>query len=126
MPTRSCPPGGKTGRACSWGLAGFGGRLGLSCAVVSGKVSNARTCVSGMTQRVREHLTTAWHLATPLRKPVALAASVGLVVGLGSFLAGPVVAAVVSGITSMGLTLAGRILLPVWHLLVSAAAAEPA
>src|SRR3954468_22728886 len=36
----------------------------LSCAVVSGKVSNARKCVSGMTRRIWQRLTTAWHLTT--------------------------------------------------------------
>src|SRR5204863_9780216 len=96
----------------------------LSCAVVSGKVSNARKRVSGMTRRIWQPLTTAWHLTKQCRKPVVIAACVGLVVGLGSFLAGPVVAAVVSGITSTGLTLAGRLLLPLWPLLLPAVAAE--
>ena len=98
--------------------------VSVTCAIVSGKVSNARKCLSGMTRRIGQRLTTAWHLAKQCRKPVVVAASVGLVVGLGSFLAGPVVAAVVSGITSTGLMLAGRILLPFWQLLVPAVAAE--
>src|SRR4051794_6528881 len=82
----------------------------VTCAVVRGKVSNARKSVSGTTRRIWQPLTTAWHLTKQCRKPVVIAACVGLLVGMGSFLAGPVVAAVVSGITSTGLTLAARIL----------------
>src|SRR4051794_32373628 len=60
-------------------------------AAVSGKVSNVRKSVSGMTRRIGQRLTTAWHLTKQCRKPVVIATCVGLLVGMGSFLAGPVV-----------------------------------
>src|SRR4051812_9581812 len=52
----------------------------LPCAAASGKVSNARQCVSGMMRRIGQRLTAAWQLTKQFRKPVVGAVCVGLVV----------------------------------------------
>jgi hypothetical protein len=53
------------------------------------------------------------------RRPCVLALSVGLLSGLGAYLAGPVFAGVACGLGSTVLTLAGMVLVPLWRLLRS-------
>src|SRR5262249_57066164 len=50
------------------------------------------------------------------KRTLGLALWVGTVVGLGSFVAGPVIASVACGLCSAALTVAARVLLPLWQL----------
>jgi hypothetical protein len=52
------------------------------------------------------------------RRSCTIALSVGVLSGVGSYLAGPLIASVASGIGGAALTLAGMILLPLWRLMM--------
>ena len=44
--------------------------------------------------------------------------------GVGSYLAGPLIASVASGIGGAALTLAGMVLLPLWRLMMGSSTAD--
>src|ERR1700732_2466797 len=56
-------------------------------------------------------------LVNQLRKPAVVALGVGALVGLGCYLAGPVVAATISGLSSALLAWVGWMLKHVWRVL---------
>jgi hypothetical protein len=85
-------------------------------------VRRVRRCLSGLTRRLWLGTTAAVVLARHFHKPLAIALSIGTVVGLGCYVAGPLVAALTSGMTSVALTLTAQALLPFGRLLVTARA----
>lgn len=86
------------GRAWSWSLRWLRAGLGRLTAV-------AAVCRG------------AAHLAWRFRGPCAAAAIAGLVVGVGAYLAGPLVASLGCGLSGSVLAAAGVVLRPVWQLL---------
>jgi hypothetical protein len=51
------------------------------------------------------------------RKSCAIALSVGILAGVSSYFAGPVISSIASGISGAGLTVASMILVPLWRLI---------
>jgi hypothetical protein len=51
------------------------------------------------------------------RKTSAIALGVGILAGVASYYAGPVIASIASGISSAALTVSGMVLLPLWRLI---------
>jgi hypothetical protein len=54
-----------------------------------------------------------------LRAPLAVAMAAGTLIGLGAYTAGPVVAALVSGLAGGAATATGLLAAPLWRLLAS-------
>jgi hypothetical protein len=54
-----------------------------------------------------------------VRRPVLIAAAVGVTVALASYFAGPLIASALSGLESMGLMLGTMLLAPWWRLLAA-------
>jgi hypothetical protein len=100
----------KVGQALAWGLD----KLRQGCAFVGnrckqtviGCISSARCLGTIGTQLWR------------FRRSCTIALTVGVVSGVGSYLAGPLLASLASGISGAALTLAGMILLPLGRLLM--------
>jgi hypothetical protein len=51
------------------------------------------------------------------RKTTSIALAVGLLAGLGSYFAGPVIASVASGVSGAALTVSAMVLVPLWRLM---------
>jgi hypothetical protein len=82
--------GGWLSRACAW----IGGCLQTGWAWASGACGRAVACVATVCAVLPALMLTLW----AYRKPLAIALTVGLVIGLGSYWAGPFVASFVSGL----------------------------
>jgi len=76
-------------------------------------------------EEAQEYLSRLAGAALRLRKPLVLAVGVGAAVGLGSYLAGPTVAAAVSGVAGFAASLAASALRAVRGTLARAAAPHP-
>jgi hypothetical protein len=102
--------GMKLGRALAWGLD----KLRQGCAVVG---NHCKQTVVGCIRSVRCLGTIGTHLWR-FRRSCTIALTVGVISGVGSYLAGPLIASVASGVSGAALTLAGMILLPLGRLLM--------
>jgi hypothetical protein len=98
-----------------------------SAAIIRQGTTEACAKVQRACRRAKALLTGGWlrilalgGLAVRLRKPALVALGVGSAVAAGCCLAGPVVASVVSGVSSLLLTLVTAVLGPVWQLLDAA------
>jgi hypothetical protein len=87
-----------------------------------GRKVKAGLCSIGLA--VKQRSIRAWQFTRRLaqwtwegKRTVGLALCVGAVVGTASFYAGPIPASVVCGLSVVGLTLAARVLLPLWRLM---------
>jgi hypothetical protein len=105
--------GQKLGRALAWGLD----KLRQGCAFVRGR---CKQTVVGCLRSAR-CLGTIGTQLWRFRRSCTIALTVGVVSGVGSYLAGPLIASVASGIGGAALTLAGMILLPLGRLLMGSA-----
>jgi hypothetical protein len=117
------PQAGPRGPSLWERLAARGHRLRSGVAAVTGRAAGA---VSGRLRATRAVLTAAVRLARADRQGVTLAALVGVVVGVGCHLCGPVVASAVGGVTSAVLTLVGCLLQPLYPVLPLLASARVA
>jgi hypothetical protein len=68
-------------------------------------------------RKVWSSVTFAGRLAAASRKNTVVAVGIGLAVGAGCYLCGPVVASVVSGVAGAAVAFVTRLLRPVWPLL---------
>jgi hypothetical protein len=100
----------KVGQALAWGLH----KLRRGCAVVGNR---CKQTVVGCTSSLR-CLGTVGTQLWRFRRSCTIALTVGVLSGVASYLAGPLIASVVSGVGGAALTLAGMILLPLWRLLM--------
>jgi hypothetical protein len=97
-------------QALAWGLQ----KLRRGCAVVCNRCKNiTRHCSSSL-----RCLGTAGRHLWRFRRSCTIALTVSVLSGVGSYLAGPLIASVASGISGAALTLAGMILLPLGRLLM--------
>jgi hypothetical protein len=103
----------KLGRALAWGSH----KLRQGCAVVGNRFKDiARRCTSSV-----RCLGTIGQQLWRFRRSYTIALTVGVLSGVASYLAGPLIASLASGISGAALTLAGMILLPLWRLLMGSA-----
>jgi hypothetical protein len=101
--------GTKLGRALAWGLD----KLRQGCADVADRCKViASHCTSSLCW-----LGTIGQQVWRFRRSCTIALTVGLASGIASYLAGPLLASVASGLSGAALTLAGMILLPLGRLL---------
>jgi hypothetical protein len=94
--------GTKLGRALAWGLR----RLRHGGAAAAARCAGALRCLGGVGRQ-------PWRF----RRSCTVALTVGVLSGVGSYLAGPLIASVASGLGGAALTLAGMILMPLWRLM---------
>jgi hypothetical protein len=92
-------------RACAW----VGGCLQTGWACLSGACGRVAACVSAICGALPALLMILW----AYRKPLLIALGVGLVIGLGCYFAGPLVASTVSGL--MGFL--GALIVNLWQRL---------
>jgi hypothetical protein len=100
----------KLGRALAWGLAKLHqgcAFVGNHCKDIASRCTSSLRCLGTLGQQV-------WRF----RRSCTIALSVGVASGVASYLAGPLIASVASGISGAALTLAGMILLPLGRLLM--------
>jgi hypothetical protein len=108
--------GKNLGRALAWGLHKLRqgcACVGFHCQHVTRRFASSLRCVGTVGRQV-------WRF----RRSCTIALSVGVLSGVGSYLAGPLIASVASGIGGAALTLAGMILLPLWRLLMGSSTAN--
>jgi hypothetical protein len=67
-------------------------------------------------RKVRSSVTFVGRLVTASRRNTVLAVGVGLIVGAGCYLSGPVAASVVGGVAGAAVAFVARPLRPVWPL----------
>jgi hypothetical protein len=94
--------GTKLGRALAWGLH----RLRQGGAAAAARCAGGLGCLGGVGRQL-------WRF----RRSCTVALAVGVLSGVGSYLAGPLIASVASGLGGAALTLAGMILMPLWRLM---------
>jgi hypothetical protein len=102
--------GKKLGRALFWGLHKLQqgcASVGYHCKHVTCRCASSLRCLGTVGRQM-------WRF----RRSCTIALSVGVLSGVGSYLAGPLIASVASGIGGAALTLAGMILLPLWRLMM--------
>jgi hypothetical protein len=89
-------------RAWSWGIEKI--RKGMRATV--------RACVN-LPSGVLSVASALW----TFRRTTAIALAVGLLAGLGSYFAGPLVASIASGLSGAALTVSAMVLVPLWRLM---------
>jgi hypothetical protein len=96
-------------RAFQWGL----GRLRQGCASVAQTGKNAL----GACVKVSATCVKVGHALWMFRKTTSIALAVGLLAGLGSYFAGPVIASIASGLSGAALAVSAMVLVPLWRML---------
>jgi hypothetical protein len=92
---------------------------------VSAGASNLWCRVRLLTADVRAFLNVAGAVVSQLRKPLLVAVGVGVAVGLGSYLAGPLVASILSGLAGFAGSLIAGLVRSVWGELSFAPQQQP-
>jgi hypothetical protein len=95
------------------------GRLGRGLGACRDRIATwlgvCQDGIGGAVGQLRRPLSLAWRL----RAPLAVAVAAGTLIGLGAYTAGPVVAALVSGVAGFAATVTGLLAAPLWRLLTS-------
>jgi hypothetical protein len=99
--------GTNLGRALAWGLH----RLRQCRAAAAARCAGGLGCLGGVGRQL-------WRF----RRSCTVALAVGVLSGVGSYLAGPLIASVASGLGGAALTLAGMILMPLGRMLIRSGA----
>jgi hypothetical protein len=99
----------RLGQAFRWGF----GRLRQGCAsVVEGCKTAIHACL-----HLPSGVMAVGNALWTFRKTTSIALAVGLLAGLGSYFAGPLVASIASGLSGAALTVSAMVLVPLWRLM---------
>jgi hypothetical protein len=96
-------------RVLQWGL----GKLSQGCA----SVVQAGRSVLDACRKVPATVVVVGHTLWMFRKTTSIALAVGLLAGLGSYFAGPVIASIASGLSGAALAVSAMVLVPLWRML---------
>jgi hypothetical protein len=96
-------------QAFAWGLT----RLRRGCSALAGGCLGALGACAKAPSALAAVGCTLW----TFRKTTSVALTVGVLAGVGSYFAGPVISSIASGISGAALTVSAMVLVPLWRLL---------